>query len=195
MEILAIDDNSQIPQPLIDDVLNLFADMKMWWKKRMTTGENLDYGAEEAMLWANYLFKAGVSQQEFLTAKNLLLVTSEQGGYPISNPQEFLDLVRRKPYPTARMAFLIATSIDYKAEQHHVVIWEAVKRTGEWELKNNAERYTYPLFRENYKEAVHEFLAGKEFSYPCHQDIGAVSVSPFANMLDNWRKNKQQAGA
>lgn len=192
MELLATNHTDKpIPEGLIDDVVKLFFDMKLWFKNRMTT-DGLEYSYDEACLWATYLFNKGITQRDFILAKNRLLETAKKDSYPINNPQEFLNLIKESEFLTPREAFIVATSDDYNPYNYHVVIYETIRRIGEYFLKNDNERYTYPIFRDTYTQVCDEFKQGVVFSYPPNIDIEKVSISPFCNMLDNWRKNKKQ---
>lgn len=185
---------------LIDDITVMFVDWKFFFRNRMKTdGEYVeDWGQHVINMWASYLTAERITEDEFFTAKRISLKNGSAGEFPPDNPQEFLDLVRPRPsqtatYPDVRIAYLSATSPDYNAYDHPIVVHETVRRCGEYALKNSPEYQTYPMWQQAYKRVCEEHAQGKVFRYPPQVDIAKVSVSPFQGLLEDWRKKQQQA--
>lgn len=174
---------SEPSKELIDQILSMFTEWKMWFGNKMKIN---DWQMDKALLWANYLTAKKITKREFAKAKAFSIDLD----FPPNNPKEFLNLAR--DYGDMRQEYLNACNDKYTS----AIAYEVTQRIGYYELHNHPEKVTYPLWQKYYAEVIKEIEQGKVFTLPKsnrieqkpHQAVDTNTAKSFLDKLKVMRK-------
>jgi len=109
----------------------------------------------------------------------------------ISHPVDFLELGRPDPisnYPDVRTAYIDAANHRWDKDG---ILYEAARLVGLSAMREQEERYTYPLFQKHYKAVITAHSQGA--SYKVMQvpqiEVKKESVACDSKTADEWLAN------
>lgn len=129
------------------NIADLFKGWKRLFRSKM---KDEDWDIESVNVWHMVLNDLEITANEFMAAKRKSLGLS----WPPTAPADFLALGRAEiasNYPDVRTAYIDAANHRWDEDG---ILYEAARLVGLSAMREQEERYTYPMFQKHYKDVI-----------------------------------------